>query len=187
MAQRRTAGLARSMLMLLARRFQTEKERPRPAAAGDGLRDCRERAITLAAEQQAVFQDVYLMGGAVPLAQQHGARPDSARGRRARGSTRGAFRGDPLQDPAGSGFEAAESLILQPISDCLYQQRPAEPGRQLGAIEATPTFLQALSIKTTKARELPRQLFRLSLPAPSPGRLYERAKGSRERKAKKAG
>jgi hypothetical protein len=77
-------------------------------------------------------------------------------------TTRGAIRGDPLQEPAGRGFEASESLLLQPISDCLYQKRLAEPRRQLGAIEAL-TFLRALSIKTTKARELLRQLFRLAV------------------------
>jgi hypothetical protein len=79
------------------------------------------------------------MASPAPLAQQRGARPDSEAC--ICGTTRGAIRGDWLRELAGRGFEAPETLLTQPISDCLHQQRPAEPGRQLGAIEATPTSL----------------------------------------------
>jgi hypothetical protein len=68
-------------------------------------------------------------------------------------SRMGAIRGKPLQEPTGRDFGASESHLLQPISDRLYQQEGLSR-EQLGAIEATPTCLKELCIKTVKAREL---------------------------------
>src|SRR5208337_2171104 len=157
MAQRRVRDLACSIAALLLRSPEAEEQGTRPSSSGDLSRDFRERTVTLAPERKSLFENAYLMADTAPFTHQHRAGPHDAR--RCPGQSRpvSAVTGELCQQALRRGFESAESLFLEAISDRARRDRPADIARRRLSEHGFPALAEFINTQLRQARNLRRE------------------------------
>src|SRR5260370_4466760 len=128
-------------------RLEAEEVWPGPSAPRDDARHRGERAMELAAVNDAVLDDGELMNDAEPLTQQHRAGTNLPRRCRC---------GDARADegtPAG-GAQAAVDALLHFIGDRPDHERCGRAGRRRPPIERRPAGREAMATEAGQAVQL---------------------------------